>query len=193
VRWLSRYWPIVPLLLVALLARDWVEDAPTDVKVEATIDMSETKSDYYLEDFTTQKFDPAGKLQYRVSGEKLLHFPEDDRSEIISPNVVLVRDGVRWGITSKEGEMLREPDTFTLLGNVNIERFGANDDVVNIRTESLTVHTESNEVSTEDVIEVVAEGWQLRSVGMLSDIDEGKLIFPAGVTGYYDVATPDAE
>jgi len=192
-RWLSRYWPIMPLLLIALLARDWVEDAPTTVEVEDTIDMRATQSDYYLEDFTTEKFDPTGKLQYRVSGQKLLHYPEDDRSEITAPAVVLLRDGVRWGITSKHGKMLRTPDTFTLLGDVNIERSGQNDDVVNLRTDSLTVHTETNEVSTEDVIEVIADGWKLRSVGMQSDIDKGTLIFQSKVTGHYDVAIPDAE
>ena len=99
-RWILRYWPIVPLLILAIWARNWVEDRPNPVVVEETINMRETQSDYYLEEFTTRKFDATGTLQYRVSGKSLLHFPEDDRSEITEPNVCLLytspspRDGL---------------------------------------------------------------------------------------------------
>ncbi len=192
-RWISKYWPIVPLLLLALLARDWVEDAPDSVQVEETIDMRQTQSDYYLEEFTTRKFDENGDLEYRVSGESLLHYPEDDRSEITAPNVILLREGIRWDITSKQGEMLRNPDTFTLSGDVLLERAGNNIDGVSIRTEKLSVRTDNNEVSTDQPIEVIADGWSMSSIGLQTSIDEGKLVFLSKVTGHYDVATPDSE
>jgi len=193
-RWVLRYWPIVPLIIVALLAGNWVEDRPDSVIVEETINMSETQSDYYLEEFTTRKFDAAGMLEYRVSGKSLLHFPEDDRSEITAPNVILLREGIRWDITSTMGQMLRNPDTFTLIGDVQIERSGeTSDDSVSILTESLSVRTDSNEVSTDQPIEVIATGWRMRSVGLQSKIDDGKLIFLSQVTGHYDVATPESE
>jgi len=192
-RWLSRYWPIVPLLLLAVFARNWVEDAPDTIVVEDTIDMSQTQSDYYLEDFTTRKFDADGALQYRVTGESLLHYPEDDRSEITAPNVILLREGIRWDITAAEGEMRRKPDTFTLQGNVLLERASENNDIVSIRTDSISVLTDSNEVSTDQPIEVIADGWTMSSVGLQSRIDEGKLIFLSQVKGHYDIATPDSE
>lgn len=192
-RWILRYWPIVPLLILAIWARNWVEDRPNPVVVEETINMRETQSDYYLEEFTTRKFDATGTLQYRVSGKSLLHFPEDDRSEITEPNVILLRDGVRWDITSATGEMLRKPDTFTLFGNVEIERAGSNNDTVSIRTESLSVHADNNEVSTDQPIEVIANGWRMRSIGLQSNIDDGKLIFLSEVTGHYDVAKPETK
>jgi len=192
-RWLSKYWPIMPLLLITLLARDWVEEAPETVEVEATIDMRQTQSDYYLENFTTRKFDVNGMLQYRVTGESLLHFPEDDRSEITAPTVIMLREGIRWDITSQLGELRRKPDRFTLSGDVKLEREGQNADIVTIRTNQLAVHTESNEVSTDQPIEVIADGWQLRSVGLQSRIDEGKLIFTSEVIGHYDVAKPDSK
>ena len=192
-RWFLKYWPIVPLIILAVWARNWAEDGADPFVVEETIDMGETQSDYYLEEFTTRKFDITGALQYRVSGKSLLHFPEDDRSEITEPNVVLLREGIRWDITSTKGQLLRKPDTFTLLGNVQIERDGGSVDSVSIRTESLSVRTDNNEVSTDQPIEVIANGWRMRSVGLQSKIDDGKLIFLSQVTGHYDVATPDSE
>jgi len=188
-----RYWPIVPLLLLAVWAHNWVEDSPDPFVFEETINMRETQSDYYLEEFTTRKFDTTGALQYRVSGKSLIHFPEDDRSEITAPNVILLREGIRWNITSASGQMLRDPDTFTLFGNVQIERDAESQDRMSIRTESLSVHPDNNEVSTDQPIEVVANGWRMSSIGLQSKIDDGKLIFLSEVTGHYDVATPESE
>jgi len=188
-----RYWPIVPLLLLAVWAHNWVEDSPDPFVFEETINMRETQSDYYLEEFTTRKFDTTGALQYRVSGKSLIHFPEDDRSEITAPNVILLREGIRWNITSASGQMLRDPDTFTLFGNVQVERDADSQDRMSIRTESLSVHTDDNEVSTDQPIEVVANGWRMSSIGLQSKIDDGKLIFLSEVTGHYDVATPESE
>lgn len=192
-RWLYLYWPVIPMLLCAVFAQNWVEDEPNAVLVEETIDMQQTQSDYYLEDFTTRKFDVNGNLEYRVSGENLLHFPDDDRSEITAPTVILLRDDIRWDIHSLRGELRRAPDTFTLNGEVKLERAIQGENVLSIRTERLSVRTDTNEVSTDSPIEVVGDGWRMHSVGMESSIDEGKLIFLSKVKGHYDAPIPVSE
>jgi len=193
VRWLYRYWPVVPLILLVVLAQNWVEDEPNAVLVEETINMQQTQSDYYLEDFTTRKFDIDGKLQYRVSGKNLLHFPDDDRSEITAPTVILLREGIRWNITSEQGELHRAPDTFTLKGDVQLERATQGENVLSITTEQLSVLTDTNEVLTNSPITVIGEGWTMSSVGLESNIDDGKLIFLSKVKGQYDAATTVVE
>lgn len=192
-RWFYRYWPVLPLILLVVFAQNWVEDEPNAVLVEETINMQQTQSDYYLEDFTTRKFDIDGKLQYRVSGKNLLHFPDDDRSEITTPTVILLREGIRWDITSQRGEMRRSPDTFTLNGNVQLERAIQGENVLSISTEQLSVRTDTNEVRTDAPIELVGEGWTMSSVGLKSNIDDGKLIFLSKVKGQYDAAIPVVE
>jgi len=187
-RWVYRYWPIIPLLFLVVVAQEFFEESPDGIEIEATIDMRETQSDYYLEDFTSRSFDIAGNLQYRVSGNRLLHYPDDNRSEIEAPNVVFLRDDIRWDITSKLGEMRRKPDTFTLHGKVLLERASNSSATLTIRTESLSIHTDRNEVSTDEAIEVSAEGWHMSSVGLQSSLDKGKLIFLSQVKGHYDVA-----
>ncbi len=192
-RWFYRYWPVIPLILLVVFAQNWVEDEPDSVQVEETINMQQTQSDYYLEDFTTRKFDMSGNLEYRVSGKNLLHYPDDDRSEILAPTVILLREGIRWDITSARGELRRSPDTFTLEGSVQLERAIEGEHDLSIRTDQLSVRTDTNEVSTDLPIEVIADGWQMSSVGLESRIDEGKLIFLSKVKGHYDAATPDSE
>ena len=118
---LSRYWLLVPLILVAIVARNFVERPETFV-VEETVDMRRSEADYYLEDFTTRRFDANGALEYVVAGDSLSHFPDDDVSEVIAPRVELRRPGAVWRVNAERGRLETDPDVFTLLGDVRLER-----------------------------------------------------------------------
>jgi len=190
-RLISRYWLLVPLLLLAIVIRDWVETTPTLVEVEETIDMSETQSDYYLEQFKTRKFDTSGNIEYEVSGNTLAHYPIDDRSEITKPSVVLHRDEVRWKVDSTLGLLKKNPAVFTLQGDVVVQRESPLGEPLTIRTEELSILTDDNEVRTDKPIEIVAETWQLRSIGLQSSLNEGKLNLLSTVRGRYEVGKPE--
>jgi len=186
-RLISRYWLLVPLLLLAIVIRDWVETTPETVEIEETIDMRATESDYYLEQFKTSKFDADGELEYEITGKTLAHYPIDDRSEVTEPSVVMHRDAVKWEIDSNMGELLNNPSIFTLQGDVVVERETPNSAPVVIRTEELSILTDDNEVRTDKAIEIVSETWNLRSIGLQSSLDEGKLNLLSSVTGRYEV------
>ncbi|MEE9332645.1 MAG: LPS export ABC transporter periplasmic protein LptC [Granulosicoccaceae bacterium] len=187
-RMLSRYWLLVPLLLLVLVARNWVEDTPTGSAAESTIDMQATHSDYYLEDFVTQKFSADGALEYEVSGDTLLHYPEDNRSEIIKPDVTLHRPPVTWTVMSEKGLLVKDPETFTLQGNVRVERTAQNQAMVQILAKDLSIDTQSNLLSTTGKVTIDAETWQLEADGLQSSIDSGKLNLLSNVKGRYEVA-----
>ncbi len=190
-RLISRYWLIVPLLLLAIVVLDWVETTPVSIEIEDTIDMSATESDYYLEQFKTRKFDENGVIEYEVTGKTLAHYPTDDRSEITAPSLVMHRDSIQWTIDSNTGELTRDPDIFTLEGDVVVQRESTGASPVVIRTNTLSILTDDNEVRTDQPIEIVSETWQLRSVGLQSSLDEGKLNLLSAVKGYYEVEQPD--
>ncbi len=190
-RLISRYWLLVPLLLLAIVIRDWVETTPESVEVEETIDMRATESDYYLEKFKTRKFDQAGNIEYEITGQTLAHYPIDDRSEITKPSVVMHREDIKWKIDSTSGELTKNPAIFTLQGDVVVERETDAGAPVIIRTEELSILTENNEVRTDKAIEIVSETWQLRSIGLQSSLDEGKLNLLSSVTGRYEVGNAE--
>ena len=194
----SRYALLVPLILLVILARDWVE-RPVAFESEETIDMRATRADYYLEGFTTRRFDADGALEYLVSGATLSHFPDDGRSDIDAPRLELRRPGVLWTARAERGRLDVDPDVFTLLGDVRLERTGTREGMreaaagatVTILAEDLAVELDSNEVSTDAAFEVVADGWRLEGVGLRSSIEAGKLVLLSDVNGTYDAASPD--
>lgn len=186
-RLVSRYWLLVPLLLLAIVIRDWVETAPEEVKAESTIDMSATESDYYLEDFNTKKYDLNGQIEYEVTGNTLAHYPDGDRSEITKPSVIMHRDQIQWKIDSALGELKKNPSMFTLHGDVVVKRESIDNSPIVMRTEAISILTDDNEVRTDKPIEIIAQTWQLRSVGLRSSLNEGKLNLLSGVTGRFEV------
>jgi len=190
-RLISRYWLLVPLLVLAIVIRDWVETTPENVEVEATIDMSATKSDYYLEEFNTKKYDTNGELEYLVTGQTLAHYPIDDWSKITEPSLVFYRDAIEWKIDSALGELKQNPSMFTLHGEVVVRRETDGSSPVIMRTEAISILIDANEVRTDEPIEIVSENWQLRSVGLQSSLDKGKLNLLSTVTGRYEVGKTD--
>ena len=207
-RLLSRYWLLVPLLLGTLLVRDWIEE-PEGLAPEEPLEIQRRRADYYLEDFTTRRFDEAGALEYLIRGDALSHYPEDDRAEIERPRVELHRPGARWYGRADTGTLVREPtDTVTLAGGVRLERVatpagaspppaGAGDDPLadlpgrlEIRADDLSVVIDANELATDGPVEIVAPGWRLAAVGLRSSLEAGKLDLRSEVTGRYEVVSP---
>jgi len=146
-----------------------------------------TQSDYYLEQFNTRKFDKSGNIEYEVTGNTLAHYPIDDRSEITEPSVVMHRDQIQWKIDSKLGELKKNPSIFTLHGNVVVKRESNEGPPVTMRTEEISILTDDNEVRTDKPVEIVAQTWQLRSIGLQSSLNEGKLNLLSAVTGRFEV------
>ncbi len=181
-----RYWFLLPLLLVVVIIRDRIEE-PTTVATEETINMSETRSDYYMAEFSTRKFDANGRLEYIVHGETLAHYPVDDRSEIVAPRIELHRPDAIWQIQSRSGRFDTDPNLFSLEGDVVVNRQREGADPITIKTSSLTVATDTNIVNTDQIVEIVAPTWRLQATGLSSAIDDGMLALHSQVSGRYEV------
>ncbi len=183
---ISRYWLLLPLLLVAVLihnfAEDW-EDGPVDGVDTEGFDMRSTQSDYYLEAFKTRKYDVDGRPEYRVSGDSLTHYPGSRRSDIIAPSITLIEPEGEWRVSARRAVFNEEPELFRLVGDVVVVREG--DQNLVIRTRALELLPDAREVRTDEAIEIVADTWQLRAVGLRSTLATGNVKLLNKVTGTY--------
>lgn len=186
-----RHWYLVPLLLLVLVARDWVED-PALESVEETIDMTNTQADYYLEEFITHKLNASGVPEYTINGESLIHYPATDVSEIVWPNLTLHRGDAVWNVVSKKGQLITNPDIFTLQGAVTMQRAATEELApIVIQTSDLRVHTVDNFVETDQQIQLTSPSWTLKSKGFESKIDSGTLTLLSEVEVHYEIADRD--
>ena len=185
-RILSRYWFLLPILVLVVIALDRIE-TPATIEIEETINMRDTRSDYYMADFKSRKYRSDGTLEYTIQGNTLAHYPQNDHSEIIAPKMHLNRSGGTWDISSSSGRFDTNPDLFTLRGDVIMHRRRDDSELITIKTEALTVETESNQVSTTEPIEIVSAHWALKAIGMTSAIDDGTLSLLSQVSARYEV------
>jgi len=187
-RLVTRYWLLLPLLILVIVLLDRVEQ-PDVIQTEETIDMRQTQSDYYLSEFRTRKFGVDGTIEYIVEGDILAHYPDDDRSEITRPKVELRRESALWLVESQSGRFDPAPNLFTLRGDVTMQRQlpGADSATITMTTQSLRIATEANEVETDELVEVRAPTWRLQAKGLRAAIDDGRLSLLSEVQGRYEI------
>lgn len=202
-RLVTRYWLLLPLLILVVALLDRVEQ-PDEIDTEDTIDMRETRSDYYMSDFRARRFGADGEIEYIVSGKTLAHYPLDNHSKITAPRVELRRENVLWLIESESGRYDPAPNLFTLQGDVTIKRElqaepTDNDNVNNpaslitdantviMTTDSLRIATDSNLVETAAKVNITAPTWKLQAEGLRTAIDDGQLSLLSNVVGRFEL------
>jgi len=192
---ISRYWLLLPLLVLAVVLLDRVE-TPAVVATEDTIDMRDTQSDYYLSGFRSRRFGPDGQIEYMLTGETLAHYPIDDHSRITTPRLELRREDVLWFIESDTGRYDPAPNLFTLQGSVTLRRTfqGADEAISNsqpqtivMTTDTLRIATESNIVETDEMVDLRAPTWNLQARGMRTEIDASRLMLLSEVVGRFEI------
>src|SRR5260221_10824452 len=79
--------------------------------------------DYLLHNFTTTTYDRAGAAQPVLSAEKMVHYPDDDSTELTAPRMVQSRaPGARFTVTADRGVLSAGGDEIFLYGNVVLVR-----------------------------------------------------------------------
>lgn len=115
----------IPVLLMALLALGtwWlVRNAPTPL-TPAAMGFVQQGPDYLMTQFSIQTFDPSGKLQTKVQGELMRHYPEMDTLEIDQMQMrSLATNGVVTQATSDRALSNADASEIQLFGNAVVTR-----------------------------------------------------------------------
>jgi len=79
--------------------------------------------DYLLFNFTTTTYDRDGAAQSVLSADKMVHFPDDDSTELTAPRMVQTRaPGARFTVSAERGVLSAGGDEIFLYGNVVLVR-----------------------------------------------------------------------
>jgi len=194
---LSRGVLIFALLVVAVLSWQWIDDR--DVQPQATtgtIEMAETQSDYYLEDFeiinvanstsspsVNNENTPAGR-HLKLTGATLSHHHTEGYSIIQSPTVRLrSADDAQWHARAATGTISADFDVLNLQGDVELTHNGKRP--VTVNTNSISIDTSNRTISSNETVQVNGTGWQYNANTMRAEIDQGTLSFTSGVEAQF--------
>jgi lipopolysaccharide export system protein LptC len=176
------------LLLAVLGGSKWLAEF---LEVEETALQPESHTaDYFLDNFTNTVMGPDGKPFRRLSADQMLHFPDDDSTELTKPKVTLFeeKDIPPWKIRSEQGWLSGDGNLLLLKGTVTIDREQAPGiRPIHIVTRNLRVQPGENYAETDEVITVTSLGSRLKSKGMQAWFNKPvRIKFLTDVRGYYE-------
>lgn len=185
-----KHWPsqLFPIIILSVLAglTFWLQSAtaPGNDKHDGKF---RHDPDGIAENYTVRRFDETGQVKYRLTGPYMVHFPDDDSSELQSPVLVSYRpDAPQITVTSKFAKVTSKGEVAYLWDDVQITRAATPEQAELIaRTPDLTVQTEAGFAFTNSPVEITQANSWLTGVGAQIDNNKSTFVLQSQVKGQY--------
>lgn len=157
------------LLLASLVAGTWW--AADYAKRAVTTDPPRRLTheiDSYVEDFVMVRSDPQGMPSSRMEGKRLVHYPDDDSSEVTQARAINQRaDRPTTVVSSNFARMDEDGARIDMKGNVEFERMaGQGRDSLNIRSEQMTLRPDEDLAFTDQPATILNGRSRIQGRGM---------------------------
>ena len=186
----TRLFPLALMLSLALLTF-WLER--TVREDEAKPAARRHDPDYIVVNFTTTTYNRDGIAESTLSADKMLHYPDDDTTELFGPRMVQSKpDEPRITVRAERGQLSRDGDEIFLYDNVVLMREGGPAHAAaRMTTSFLHIVRDRSLVRTDQPVEIVEERRALSGRGMEYNNQSGSFTLHAEVQGrYLPKATP---
>lgn len=160
---------LFPLLLLLLLAAGslWLERA---VQAPERDNSGKTRHDpdFIAKEFSVTKMSTTGKPEYRLSAASMLHFPDDESTEVVAPRVEQRRENAASIVISADhGLVSRNGEEASFYGNVVVVReAGRGRNELRMQTEYLNILSELDLARTDKPVIITEGRSRLAGVGM---------------------------
>jgi len=183
--WPSQLFPVIVLLVLAGLSF-WLQ---------STVDRGETRNDGKFrhdpdataENFIVRRFDQNGQVKYRLSAPYLVHYPDDDTSEVKSPTLISYRpEGTTVTVTGDHAKVTAKGETIFLQDNVSVIRAATPGRLEMVaRMPDLTAQPEAGIAFTKSPVEITQGQSWIKGVGIHIDNNNSTLVLQSQVRGQY--------
>jgi lipopolysaccharide export system protein LptC len=161
----TRLLPLALMFSLALLTF-WLERAVREEEPHATVRRHDP--DYLISNFTTTTYNREGATESMLSAAKMIHYPDDDSTELIAPRVVQTRPSEpRMTVRAERGALSRDGDEIFLYDNVLLVREADKErPEARLITSFLHVVRDRSLVRTDREVTIVEEHRTLSGRGM---------------------------
>jgi len=177
-----RLFPLALALALALLSF-WLERTVREEQVHPSLRRHEP--DFFAENFAVAKYNAAGAKESSLAAAKMIHYPDDDSTELVAPRVEQMKpDQPRLTVTADRGALSQNGDDVFLYDNVLLVReAGPQRPEARIRTSFLHVVTEPAIVRTDREVTYTEPARSLTGRGMEYHNDTQELYLRDRVLG----------
>ena len=140
--------------------------------------------DYIITEATLRKIDPTGSLKYTLTATDVRHYPDDDTTDLIKPNLrYLDEKKPSLTIISDNANLSQDGEQVDLYGNVVIHRAASGSDKELVATsEKLIVLTDEEKAFTKSPVLITQGNSWVKGVGMQIDNRKQTYILESAAT-----------
>jgi len=179
---------LFPLLLMLALAglTFWLEHMVREE--EATIRVPRRHDpDYIVDRPMHTRYNAQGKVESMLAAEKMLHFPDDDSTDLLAPRLVQTRTNEpRMTVTAERATLSQDGEELFLYDNVLVVReAGAGQPETRMRTSFLQMARAQSVLRTDRDVVITEADRVLSGRGMEYNSDTGQFHLRERVRGRY--------
>ena len=143
--------------------------------------------DAFMEDIKTIILDKYGKPKMKLSTPKLIHFTENDTTQLQAPQLTLYRKSPNpWYITAQHAQATDGIDNIRFWENVIIHRAAdENNPATVIKTSLLIVHPNQKTAETSHFITLNQPNLVVKATGMYANMNTGDIKLLSNARGEY--------
>jgi lipopolysaccharide export system protein LptC len=178
----------LPVLLMLLLGgltlwlRQAIETPTTTSPVQAGHDVDAT-----VEKFTVTRLDEMGQPSARLSADRMLHYGDDDSTELYDPELLKTDPGATLTVRADRGVVSQDYEEARFFDNVRLVRKDADSpDALQVRTQYLHVLISRELVLTDRPVTLIRGASTLTGTGMEYDRKSGQLSLSSSVHASFD-------
>jgi lipopolysaccharide export system protein LptC len=144
--------------------------------------------DYVIDNFTVTSFDRDGNPESTLAAAKMLHYPDDDTTELLAPRVVHSQpDRPRMTLNADRGALSPDGEEIFLFGNVLMTReAGHGVGAARVQTTFLHILRSRSLVRTDREVEITEAGRSLSGIGMEYSNETQQLVLHDRVRGLFE-------
>jgi lipopolysaccharide export system protein LptC len=138
--------------------------------------------------FNALAFDAEGRPLHRLTAEKLVHYMDDDTTEIVNPRFsVLEGERLQSEVTARRGQISTNGQHVHLLGEVRMKRYNpAGDAPMTLDTDYLWITPDANLMRTDRTVTLRQGKTVITAGSMLANTKNKELTLSQGVRGHYE-------
>lgn len=145
------------------------------------------RPDAFIENVVATIISTEGKPTLKVEAPKMVHYPDDDTTDIETPHITLYRESPEpWSIDSHFAKATQGLDKIYFWENVVIHHTNDNaNPTTTMTTSTLTVFPDKQIAQTDDNVTVIQPSTTIHGLGMLANLHEGTVQLLSKAQGEY--------
>jgi lipopolysaccharide export system protein LptC len=181
----ARLYPLLLMVALALLSF-WLERAVREEEPHSSLRRHDP--DYIVDNFRVQVYGPEGTVESSLTARKMVHYPDDDSTELALPRLVETKPGKpRTDVSALRGALSQDGEEVFLYDDVLLRReASAARPALRIETSALHYVRSRSLLRSDREVRIIEERQMITGRGMEYDLDAEHLALRERVRALFE-------